>query len=411
MQRSLNLAVIGLGRRASSLVKVLREVYPGFRLAVVADPDEEGARRRLAEQGVVADGVRFVRDVDGVLEQAGGLDAIVIGTRCDTHTPLAVRVAATGLPLYLEKPVAVSHEQIVVLRDAYRGREKSVVVSFALRAMPLFETFLDVVRSGRLGTINQLQAINNVPYGGVYYSRFYREYGISGGLWLQKATHDFDYINQVLGRPLMITAMATRKVYGGDMPHDLLCSSCDRAETCPESPQGVARRGDDGGMGWDDHLCAFGDEIRNQDAGSALIMYEGGVHASYTQNFVSRRSAATRGAIVTGYEATASFDLYTGAVRVVDHHLDRVDIINVSGAGGHHGGDTVLARNFADVCLGRADSMADLGTGLVSAAMCLAARESVHRQTWLAVPDPYSPEFHAVPKPAYVTPADLEPVA
>ena len=201
MQRSLNLAVIGLGRRASSLVKVLREVYPGFRLAVVADPDEEGARRRLAEQGVVADGVRFVRDVYGVLEQAGGLDAIVIGTRCDTHTPLAVRVAATGLPLYLEKPVAVSHEQIVVLRDAYRGREKSVLVSFALRAMPLFETFLDVVRSGRLGTINQLQAINNVPYGGVYYSRFYREYGISGGLWLQKATHDFDYINQVLGRP------------------------------------------------------------------------------------------------------------------------------------------------------------------------------------------------------------------
>ena len=411
MQPKLNLAVIGLGRRATSLVKVFHEVYPKFSLAVVADPDEEGARLRIHDAGIPADGTRFVPDADRLLEHAAGLDAILIGTRCDTHTPLAVKVAATGLPLFLEKPVAVSHDQLAALQHAYRGREKSVVVSFALRATPLFGTFLDVVRSGRLGTINQLQAINNVPYAGDYYSRYYREYDISGGLWLQKATHDFDYINEVLGRPVMVTAMMTRKVYGGSMPHNLWCSQCDKAETCMESPQGVARRGDDGGLGTADHPCVFGDKIMNQDAGSALIMYENGVHASYSQNFVSRRSAATRGAIVTGYEATASFDLYTKTVRVVGHHDDRVDEIEVKTGGGHHDGDHALAKNFVDLCLGRDRSRTDLSAGLLSAAMCLAARESAHQHNWLPVPDVYSDDFPDVREPAYTTPADLEPVA
>jgi predicted dehydrogenase len=411
MQRSINLGVIGLGNRGASLVKIFREVHPGFKLAVVADPDEQGVRGRLDERGIGSDGTRYVADVEAMLAHTSGLDAILVGSRCDMHTLIAIKVAATGLPLYLEKPVSVSSEQLAALRDAYRGREGSVVVSFGLRATPLFQKFLDVVRSGRLGAINQLQAINNVPYGGVYYHRFYREHEISGGLWLQKATHDFDYINAVLGRPDMITAMMTRKVYGGDMPHDLWCSSCDRAGTCPESPQGVARRGDDGGMGTVDHLCAFGDGIKNQDAGSALIMYEGGVHASYTQNFVSRRSAATRGAIVTGYEATVSFDLFTGKVRVIEHHNDRVDDIEVKVAGGHHGGDHVLARNFVDVCMGRAESRSDLNDGLLSAAMCLAARESAHRQTWLPIPDVLSDDFPNTSEPAYTTPADLEPIA
>jgi predicted dehydrogenase len=252
-----------------------------------------------------------------MLGHAGDLDALMIGTRCNIHTPMAVKAASTGLPLYLEKPVAISQEQIAALRDAYRGREKSVVVSFPMRVTPLFQAVMEVVESGRLGVVNQVQAVNYVPYGGVYYAReTYRDFDVTGGMWLQKATHDFDYLNALLGVPTAVSAVMTRKAYGGGMPHDLRCSACDRAGTCLESPTGVARRGDDGGVGTSDHLCVFGDGIELQDAGAALISYEEGTHASYTQNFLSRRSAGSRGATITGYQATLSFDWYVGTVRV-----------------------------------------------------------------------------------------------
>ena len=409
MERKLNLAVIGLGSRASGLLSVIQRVYPGFRLVAVADPDEAGARRNLDRRGVTDQSPRFYSDADRLLVDADGLDGVLIGTQCNLHTPVAVKMAGAGLPVYLEKPVAVTLQQIADLRQAYSGREGTVVVSFPLRSSPLFNAVLDIVRSGRMGTINQVQAFNNVPYGAVYFgSPAYREHDVTGGLWLQKATHDFDYINLLLGRPTAITAMMSRQVYGGDMPHDLWCSQCDRAETCVESPQGLTRAGHElGKLG--DHKCVWGNGIRHQDAGSALVMYEGGAHASYSQNFVSRRSAATRGAIITGYKATVSFDWYTDRVRVADHMEDKVDetVVRVS-KDDHRGGDEVLVRNFVDVCLGRDKAHSDLSAGLLSAAMCLAARESAHQQTWLPIADIRSPQFPEPTGEPYATPASIE---
>ena len=412
MEQQLRLGVIGLGGRAASLLGVFRRVHSGLRVAAVADPDRGGARYRLRSAELPDRHTAFFPDADEMLRHAGNLDALMIGTRCNMHTPLAVNAAPTGLPLYLEKPVAISHEQIVALHDAYRGREKSVVVSFPMRVTPLFRKVMEIVESGRLGVVNQVQAVNYVPYGGVYYAReTYRDFDVTGGMWLQKATHDFDYLNALLGGPTAVSAVMNRAAYGGDMPHDLRCSTCDLAGTCLESPVGVARRGDDGGVGTDDHLCVFGDGIKLQDAGAALMAYEDGAHASYTQNFLSRRSAASRGATVTGYEATLSFDWYKGAVTVIDHHRDRVDSLNVKATSGHLGGDEALARNFVDVCLGRDESRTDLASGLLSAAMCIAARESAHTKRWTPVGDVYSESYPGRSDTIPPTPANVEPHA
>ena len=413
MVEKLNLGVIGLGRRAASLLTVFRSVHSGVRVSAVADPDRDGALERLRGAELLEQDTAFFADADELLDHAGDFDALLIGTRCNIHTPMAVKAASTGLPLYLEKPVAVSYEQVAALRDAYRGREKSVVVSFPMRMTPLFRAVMEVVESGRLGTVNQVQAVNYVPYGGTYYSLpTYRDVEVTGGLWLQKATHDFDYVNTLLGAPTSISAVMTRMAYGGDMPHGLRCSGCDRAHTCPESPAGIARRGDDGGVGTGDHLCVFGDGIKLQDAGAALIAYENGAHASYTQNFLSRRTAGSRGATITGYEATLSFDWYTETVTVIDHHRDRVDSSRVRATTGHLGGDEALARNFFEVCMGRDESRTDLAAGLLSATMCLAARESAHTQRWTPIGDVYSETFpdrgaRIEPTPAHVEPADL----
>lgn len=109
MDRKLALGVIGLGRRAASLLTVFRGVYGGLRVAAVADPDRDGARRRLRDAGLPEVDTHFFADAGEMLGHAGDLDALMVGTRCNMHTPLAVKAAAAGLPLYLEKPVAISY--------------------------------------------------------------------------------------------------------------------------------------------------------------------------------------------------------------------------------------------------------------------------------------------------------------
>src|SRR5215210_4127566 len=329
------LAVIGLGHRAAAMITSMQSVDPGVSVRAVADPDTEGARRRLMLVGSPRDEARVYSSADAMLEEPTNYDGVVIGTRCHLHTRMAIKVASVGLPLFLEKPVAISPEELGALREAFLGREDEVVVSFPLRHTPLFSKALEVVKSGALGTINQIQAVNNVPYVGVYFGQWYRNHHQTGGLWLQKATHDFNCINLLAGsRPVGVAAMESRRAYGGEKPQDLRCSACDETETCPESPQNLARRGDDGGMYQDsddrtDHWCAFSREIQNHDAGSALIMYENGIHASYCQNFLSRRAAYRRGATVIGYEATLEFDLAQAELRLTHHRSDKVERMRV----------------------------------------------------------------------------------
>jgi hypothetical protein len=95
-----------------------------------------------------------------------------------------------------------------------------------------------------------------------------------------------------------------------------------------------------------DHWCAFSREIQNQDAGSALIMYENGIHASYSQNFLSRRSAYRRSATVVGYEATLEFDLAPMELRIIHHRSEKVEQLRVDIENDGHGGRSHSRRKL-----------------------------------------------------------------
>src|SRR5262245_55793787 len=266
-QSRTGLAVIGMGKRACGMCRLISAIDPQLRPVAVADaqpPDSVRARMR-SEQVPDAENVRIFASAEELLDHADEYAGLMIATPCHLHAPLAVKAAGTKLPLFLEKPVVVTAEQISALRTAYAGREASVVVSFPLRLTAHVQNAMKLIRSGRLGTINQVQAVNNVPYGGVYFGQWYRDYELTGGLWLQKATHDFDYITKLLdSRPIFITAMHTRVNYGGSQPPDLICSRCDQTKLCPESPKNLTARGDDGGtLNFEtpteqaDHACCF----------------------------------------------------------------------------------------------------------------------------------------------------------
>nr|MBA3703380.1 Gfo/Idh/MocA family oxidoreductase [Rubrobacteraceae bacterium] len=106
------LAVIGLGHRATAMIASMQTADPGVSIRAVADPDTESARRRLAMVGPGHAGARVYPSADAMLEDPADYDGVVIGTRCHLHTPMAIKVASVGLPLFLEKPVAISLEEL-----------------------------------------------------------------------------------------------------------------------------------------------------------------------------------------------------------------------------------------------------------------------------------------------------------
>lgn len=373
----MRIGIIGYGLRISYLFPGLSRIDPDCRIVAIADPKHEEIK--AAYDGDTS-GIAFYSDADRMLLETE-LDGVVIGTRCNLHTEMALKVLQLGLPLYLEKPVATTFADLRKLKAGYENSASEVVVSFPLRNTPLVKLAKEIIDSGKLGTIEHVQAVNNVPYGGVYYHSWYRDESITGGLFLQKATHDFDYIQYLLGqRPVSIAAMKSKQIFKGDKPAGLKCANCEEQLSCAESTMKPENRerGD---------FCCFAVDTGNEDSGSALIHYESGMHVSYSQNFFARRGAERRGARLLGYKGTLEFDWYTGELHVYMHHEPRVEThkFDLNAMSGHGGGDERLIRNYLQVVRGSEKSIATLDDGLLSALLCLKANESANTGTFQTI--------------------------
>ncbi|NPV07007.1 MAG: Gfo/Idh/MocA family oxidoreductase [Anaerolineae bacterium] len=385
----LRVGIIGYGGRVSNMAKRLGQYSIPYRVAAIADPRWE----EIAAQGdPFLEGTEFFDNADEMLASTA-LDGVMVGTRCRLHTEMACKVAPYRLPLFLEKPVAITFEQLKQLDETFRGYPAPTVISFPLRVSPLLQMVKEIVDAGTIGSVEHVIAFNDVPYGEHYFCRWYRDYNEMGGLFLQKATHDLDYIHYLMGqRPKILCAMKAQRVYGGreDKPFDLKCTDCEEWETCPESPYNLYYQRYQGSEVDTDspRMCLFSKDIKNEDINNVIIEYENGAQCSYTQNVFARHKAARRGARLYGYKGTIHFDWYENAIHVYKHQSPVEETIRPTGDMSHFGGDRELCLDFLRAMRDGAPSRSPMEAGILSALTCLWARESAetHRYCEVVMP-------------------------
>ena len=379
----LKLGVIGYGSRIAPLIDLFEKTGK-CRMAAITDVRNEELKKAFEQNEDKREDLVFYSDADEMLTKEK-LDGVLIGTRCSLHTKFAKVVAKYNVPLFLEKPVCTTDEDLAVLRQLakdYPYLNEKCVVSFPLRLTLLLQNVKEIIDSGKIGTVEHVQAYNNVPYGRNYFHKWYRDENETGGLFLQKATHDLDYINYILGiKPIRLCAMKSKRVFKGDHPAGLMCKNCAERETCPESDINVKSYG---ALPKEcDYYCCFAVDTGNEDSGSVIIEYETGMHVVYSQDFIARKKAAKRGARFFGYLGTLEFDWRQNRITVYMHNTDRVENYDFDvPAQGHNGGDDLLVKNFIDVMNGKDISHSTFEEGILSAHMCLEAKHSAETYTF-----------------------------
>ena len=369
------LGVVGLGRRIfEGVLPSLFQLSDEVIVTAIADPAEESVRKRMeTKPEYFSEDVKVYVSANEMLEKEE-LDAIIIGTRCSLHTEMTIRAMEKRVPIFLEKPVCTNMEDFSRLAEANRKYAPKVVVSFPLRFSALSVFAKELIDSGKIGEVLQVDAYNDVPYGRVYFHDWYRDESETGGLWLQKATHDFDYLNYILGdRVEEVFARSVRKLFKGDLPAGTTCDTCENRMTCPEAPFMIEHVYQDVLKG---NGCCFAKDTGNEDCGTALLKCESGAIVSYEQNFFARHKAARRGARFYGYKGTLEFDWYKNEIKVFMHNSPRVETYSFEDKGNtHFGGDLKLAEMFLQMLRGESDA-SYLKEGLESALICLKAKES-----------------------------------
>jgi predicted dehydrogenase len=107
LPRTIRTAVVGYGLSGSVFHAPLIAGDPRYSLDVIATSD--AGRQAAATQRYP--GVTTVRDAEAVLELAGDLDLVVLGTPPATHFPQAKAALEAGLDVVVDKPFAVSSAQ------------------------------------------------------------------------------------------------------------------------------------------------------------------------------------------------------------------------------------------------------------------------------------------------------------
>jgi predicted dehydrogenase len=95
---------------------------------------------------------RWHDDADAII-RATDIDAVYVATTTDSHRDYTLRCAAAGKPVYVEKPMAMSHGECMEMVAACRAAGVPLWVGYYRRALPRFLAVRDLVGRGAIGAV------------------------------------------------------------------------------------------------------------------------------------------------------------------------------------------------------------------------------------------------------------------
>jgi len=182
-------ALIGAGRIGKVHSRAI-DSLPDACIRYVCDIYEPAAVELASECNAT------VTDLDTVFAD-DKVDAIIIASATDTHADLLKRCAATGKPVFCEKPVDLD---LASAREVAGIIDKAGILcglGFNRRFDPQFTTLQQRVANGDIGDIETLLIISRDP------SPPPIEYvKVSGGLFRDMMIHDFDIARWILNEEI-----------------------------------------------------------------------------------------------------------------------------------------------------------------------------------------------------------------
>jgi len=165
---------------------------PGCRLQLVAASELSPTVVGLADRA----GAEVV-DPSALLDPAR-IDVVIIATPTDTHAVLAGRAAELGLPVFLEKPATRTLAEAEALVAVAASTGARVAVGHVVRYFPEYAAAREMVVGGGLGVVQtaRLRRLNSGP---ARSSSWYADPGRSGGVLLDMAIHDIDWVLWAFG--------------------------------------------------------------------------------------------------------------------------------------------------------------------------------------------------------------------
>ncbi|MGN0086265.1 MAG: Gfo/Idh/MocA family protein [Alloprevotella sp.] len=132
------------------------------------------------------------------------VNAVYIATPPSTHATFAIMAMKSGKPVYIEKPMAANYEDCCRINRIAEKTGVPCFVAYYRRRLPYFLRVMELVRTGAIGRVGNVQIRFAVPPRDLDYNRTNLPWRVQsdiagGGYFYDLAPHQIDLLQEMLG--------------------------------------------------------------------------------------------------------------------------------------------------------------------------------------------------------------------
>jgi predicted dehydrogenase len=187
---------------ASGKMAALKKLRDDYEIVAVVEPDPD-RQRRAKDQGAYR-GLAWMTEEQ--LLNTPGLRAVAVETEVAELVPTALRCAAAGMHVHLDKPAGTSLAAFQRLLDEAGRRGRTVQMGYMFRHNPAFRFCFQAVREGWLGEVFEVDGVISKTVN----AQQRRELARYPGSMFELGCHLIDALVQVLGKPARVSSFSRR---------------------------------------------------------------------------------------------------------------------------------------------------------------------------------------------------------
>ena len=269
--------VIGCGSRGKTYTDIMKnEFSDDFEVVACAEPIAD-RRNYMQRNHNISDEMCF-ESWEPILAREKFADIVIIATMDRDHYAPAMAAIEKGYDLLLEKPVAPTPEQCREIQRAAEKKGVFVLVCHVLRFTKFYIALKNIIDSGEVGKIMNVQAIEGV-------GDIHQSHSFVRGNWgnsdrsscmiLQKTCHDMDILAWLIGEKCTEVhsfgslSYFTRENAPEGSPERCI-DGCPHAETCPYNAEDIYVNFKYGCKGWFDYVATEKVEPTREDCIEAI---------------------------------------------------------------------------------------------------------------------------------------------
>ena len=185
-----NVGIIGAGRIGKVHVESICTQVANAKVKTLADPFMNEQTAEWAKDMGVANVTKDYKEILADPE----IDAVLICSSTDTHSPISVEAIKAGKHVFCEKPIDHDVAKIKEVIDALKENNVKYQVGFNRRFDHNFEAVQKAVADGKIGETHLIKVTSRDPEPPC------AEYvKVSGGMFLDMTIHDFDMVRFLAG--------------------------------------------------------------------------------------------------------------------------------------------------------------------------------------------------------------------